>query len=90
MLDPVLGSGRYKAEVTADVDFTAVEQTDEIYNPDLPAIRSEQNLDEQRLPGDAGAGIPGALSNQPPATGSAPEVATAAAGAQPVEVAAAA
>ena len=86
MLDPVLGSGRYKAEVTADVDFTAVEQTDEIYNPDLPAIRSEQKLDEQRLPGDAGAGIPGALSNQPPATGAAPEVATAAAGTEAVAV----
>ncbi|MBP8926677.1 MAG: flagellar M-ring protein FliF, partial [Pseudomonadales bacterium] len=87
MLDPVIGTGHYKAEVTADVDFTAVEQTDEIYNPDLPAIRSEQNLDEQRLPGDAGAGIPGALSNQPPASGSAPEVATAAAGVTPAQAA---
>ena len=78
ILDPIVGQGRYKAEATADVDFTAVEQTDEVYNPDLPAIRSEQRLDEQRLPGEAGAGIPGALSNQPPASGAAPEVATAA------------
>jgi flagellar M-ring protein FliF len=77
ILDPIIGTGRYKAEVTADVDFTAVEQTDEIYNPDLPALRSEQMLDEQRGAGEAGAGIPGALSNQPPAAGAAPEVATA-------------
>jgi flagellar M-ring protein FliF len=82
ILDPIVGSGRYKAEATADVDFTAVEQTDEVYNPDLPAIRSEQRLDEQRVPGEAGAGIPGALSNQPPASGAAPEVATPAAGAE--------
>lgn len=74
ILDPIIGNGRYKAEVTADVDFTAVEQTDEIYNPDLPAIRSEQRLDEERVAGEAGAGVPGALSNQPPLTGRAPEV----------------
>jgi len=80
ILEPVVGSGRYKAEVTADVDFTAVEQADETFNPDLPAMRSEQRVDEQRVAGDGGAGIPGALSNQPPASGEAPEVATAAAG----------
>jgi flagellar M-ring protein FliF len=88
ILDPVVGGGRYKAEVTADVDFTAVEQTDEMYNPDLPAIRSEQRLDEQRLGGEGGGGVPGALSNQPPASGVAPEQVAAApvagtAGAEP-------
>lgn len=88
ILDPIVGGGRYKAEVTADVDFTAVEQTDEIYNPDLPAIRSEQRLDEQRVPGEAGAGIPGALSNQPPAAGAAPEVVTAVPAAEPAAPAA--
>jgi len=74
--------------VTADVDFTAVEQTDEIYNPDLPALRSERRLDEQRVPGDAGAGIPGALSNQPPVAGAAPEVVTAAPPGEPAAPAA--
>lgn len=80
ILDPIVGNGHYKAEVTADVDFTAVERADEIYNPDLPALRSEQRLDEQRTGGAAGAGIPGALSNQPPVGGVAPEVVP---GAQP-------
>lgn len=74
ILDPIVGNGHYKAEVTADVDFTAVERADEIYNPDLPALRSEQRLDERRMAGDAGSGIPGALSNQPPVDGTAPEV----------------
>ncbi len=80
ILEPLVGAGRFKAEVTADVDFTAVEQADEIYNPDLPAIRSEQRTDEQRLSGEAGGGIPGALSNQPPVNGSAPETVTPPAG----------
>ena len=75
ILDPVVGSGRYKAEVSADVDFTAVEQAEEIFNPDLPAMRSEQTLDEQRVGETGAAGVPGALTNQPAADGAAPEVA---------------
>lgn len=72
ILEPLIGASRFRAEVAADVDFTAVEQADEIYNPDLPALRSEQHLAESR--GESGAGgVPGALSNQPPADGVAPE-----------------
>ena len=72
LLDPIVGNSNYRAEVAADVDFNQVEQADEMFNPDLPAVRSEQTLDEQRL-GGAIAGIPGALANQPPADGEAPE-----------------
>lgn len=74
ILNPVVGAGRYKAEVSADVDFTEVEQAEEIFNPDLPAIRSEQTLEEARVGQGGAAGIPGALTNQPPADGEAPEV----------------
>ncbi|TQV84163.1 flagellar basal body M-ring protein FliF [Exilibacterium tricleocarpae] len=73
ILAPVVGDGRYRAEVSADVDFTAVEQAEEIFNPDLPAVRSEQTLDEQRLGAGQAAGIPGALTNQPGGNGQAPE-----------------
>jgi flagellar M-ring protein FliF len=72
ILEPLIGSNKFRAEVAADVDFTAVEQADEIYNPDLPALRSEQRLAESRGETTAG-GVPGALSNQPPADGVAPE-----------------
>jgi flagellar M-ring protein FliF len=72
ILEPMLGNTNFRAEVAADVDFTAIEQADEIFNPDLPAVRSEQTMQEQRAGGAAG-GIPGALSNQPPADGTAPE-----------------
>lgn len=68
ILEPVVGSGKFRAEVSADVDFTAVEQAAETFNPDLPAIRSEQTLNETRRGNDVAAGIPGALTNQPPGT----------------------
>lgn len=76
LLDPIVGSNRYRAEVAADVDFNEVEQAEEMFNPDLPAIRSEQTLDEQRV-GNAVGGIPGALTNQPPNDPAAPEQAAA-------------
>nr|MBF0684633.1 flagellar M-ring protein FliF [Pseudomonas sp.] len=73
ILQPVLGSGRYKAEVSADVDFSAVESTSETFNPDQPALRSEQSVNEQRQSSLPPQGVPGALSNQPPGAATAPE-----------------
>ncbi len=74
ILEPIVGGENFKAEVAADVDFTTREQTEEQFNPDLPALRSEQVLDEKKTGGNEG-GIPGALSNQPPGEVSVPEVA---------------
>ncbi|WP_252273095.1 flagellar basal-body MS-ring/collar protein FliF [Pseudomonas subflava] len=78
ILQPVLGNGRYKAEVSADVDFSAVESTSEMFNPDQPALRSEQQVNEQRSSSLPPQGVPGALSNQPPGAAAAPEQAAAA------------
>ncbi|WP_430459800.1 flagellar basal-body MS-ring/collar protein FliF [Thalassolituus sp. LLYu03] len=72
ILKPVLGTDNYKAEVSADVDFTLHEQSEELYNPDLIALRSEQLINEENTDKNGG-GIPGALSNQPPAAATAPE-----------------
>jgi len=77
ILEPVVGSGKFRTQVSADIDFTAVEQAAETFNPDLPAIRSEQKLVESKAAGDGAAGIPGALTNQPPGTAQAPEQANA-------------
>ncbi|MEG2131804.1 flagellar basal-body MS-ring/collar protein FliF [Pseudomonas sp.] len=73
ILQPVLGNDRYKAEVSADVDFSAVESTSEQFNPDQPALRSEQSVNEQRSSSMGPQGVPGALSNQPPGPASAPQ-----------------
>ncbi|MBE0482299.1 MAG: flagellar M-ring protein FliF [Bacterioplanes sp.] len=80
ILLPVLGGNNFKAEVSADVDFTVVEQTEEFFNPDLIALRSEQVLNEENMQNING-GIPGALANQPPADPIAPEQAIGAGGA---------
>ncbi|WP_150912835.1 flagellar basal-body MS-ring/collar protein FliF [Marinobacter halotolerans] len=72
LVGPVVGNGRYRAEVTADLDFSSVEQAEELYNPDQQAVRSERTMTEQRVAGTNG-GIPGALSNQPPAEPAVPE-----------------
>ena len=79
ILQPVLGTGRYKAEVSADVDFSAVESTSKMFNPDQPALRSEQQVNEQRQSSLPPQGVPGALSNQPPGPAAAPQQAAAAA-----------
>jgi flagellar M-ring protein FliF len=77
ILQTVAGPDRFRAEVNADVDFTAVEQTAESFDPEPRALRSEQNLQETRIGGDVAMGIPGALTNQPPGAGTAPEQAEA-------------
>ncbi len=73
ILHPLLGAGKFTAEVAADVDFTRTEQAAETYNPEGSSVRSEQSLNERRATGDVIAGIPGALSNQPPGAANAPE-----------------
>jgi flagellar M-ring protein FliF len=75
ILAPLVGRENLRAEVTADVDFTITEQTQEYFNPDANALRSEQINEQQSLLSEV-QGVPGALSNQPPAAGVAPEVAT--------------
>ncbi|MDQ7072485.1 MAG: flagellar basal-body MS-ring/collar protein FliF [Gammaproteobacteria bacterium] len=77
ILSPIVGLEGVRAQVVADVDFTVTEQTQESYNPDLAAVRSEQIQEDNRVGVMGALGVPGALSNQPPGGGVAPEVATA-------------
>lgn len=82
LLSPIVGDDKFKTEVNADLDFSEVEQAAESFNPDLPSVRSEQTTEEIRKgPAAVDGGIPGALTNQPPASGAAPEVAAPADGA---------
>ena len=72
---PIVGIDGIRAQVVADVDFTAQEQTSESYLPEKTAVRSEQLFEESSdLPG--AMGIPGALSNQPPPGGTTEAVQT--------------
>ncbi len=67
LLTPMMGPGRVRATVNADIDFTKREETREVYDPANTVVRSEQvSEDTQRGGEQASQGIPGALSNQPP------------------------
>ncbi|MGL4994922.1 MAG: flagellar basal-body MS-ring/collar protein FliF [Deefgea sp.] len=77
ILAPIVGKGNVRAEVTAQIDFSEVEQTSETFKPNSPpnaaAIRSQQSLEQSgRSAEDAAMGVPGALSNQPPGAATAP------------------
>ncbi|GAB3630421.1 flagellar M-ring protein FliF [Pandoraea terrae] len=74
ILNPILGAGNVHAQVTADVDFNSVEQTAESYKPNSgdQAVRSQQSSEASQIGTNPAGGVPGALSNQPPATPTAP------------------
>lgn len=88
LLVPMFGEGSVRTTVTAQLDFTQREQTQELYDPNS-VVRSEQSSEDRTIGNGMVGGIPGALSNQPPAPVSqpAPPAATAAAtpGAQPAQ-----
>lgn len=75
ILTPLVGTDGMRAQISADVDFSVTERTQEMFNPDLPALRSEQTQEDLNAMNKV-QGVPGALSNQPPPTGVAPEVAS--------------
>lgn len=76
IITPIVGANNVRAEVTADVDFSRTEQAVESYkpnqSPDVVVIRSQQTSESQNGNGNGAAGVPGALSNQPPAPAAAP------------------
>ncbi|MCG3721567.1 flagellar basal body M-ring protein FliF [Vibrio cincinnatiensis] len=72
VLIPILGLGNYTAQVDIELDFSAIEQTRKVFDPNTPSTRSEYTLEDYNN-GNVVAGIPGALSNQPPADASIPQ-----------------
>src|SRR5690349_20259088 len=70
MLTPLVGPGRVRAQVVAQVDMTTTESTREQYNPQSQVVRSESTAEEAGRNGAGQAGgVPGALTNQPPQPG---------------------
>jgi flagellar M-ring protein FliF len=70
LLTPLIGAGRVRAQVVAQMDMSVTEEAREQYRPDSQIVRSEQTSEQSsRDGGGAQGGVPGALSNQPPASG---------------------
>jgi flagellar M-ring protein FliF len=80
LLTPLVGSGRVRAQVDVDLDFSQTEKASESYDNANPALRSEQTSSETKHDGGVGE-IAGALSNQPPNTVAQPTAAKPTAGA---------
>lgn len=76
IISPLVGRANVHAQVTAQMDFSKVEQTSEEYKPNQTsnsaAIRSRQNSHSMQNNASGTGGVPGALSNQPPSAPSAP------------------
>ena len=76
ILTPVTGQDNVHAQVTADIDFSRVERAEETYRPnnnpaESAAVRSRQQSESMSVSQPDG-GVPGALSNRPPAPAQAP------------------
>jgi flagellar M-ring protein FliF len=66
ILEPLFGPGAVRAQVTADMDFTRVERTQETFDPQT-VLRSEQSTEDIANTMSAGAsGVPGSLVAEPP------------------------
>ena len=71
LLAPLVGPGRIRAQVVADVEMSSTEEAREQYRPESQVVRSEQSAEESSRNGSGPQGVPGALSNQPPTPGAA-------------------
>ncbi|MFK7962775.1 MAG: flagellar basal-body MS-ring/collar protein FliF [Burkholderiaceae bacterium] len=76
LLEAVVGRGNVRARVTADMDFSLTQSTDETFRPnqtqDSAAVRSQQLTGASARKLLEAGGIPGALTNQPGADPAAP------------------
>lgn len=67
MLTPIVGLSNFRVQVAADLDFSQVEETQEIVD-NTPVVRNEHTIQNNSVDAIA-LGVPGSLSNQPPVTG---------------------
>ena len=90
LLAPLVGAGRVRAQVVAQMDMSVTEEAREQYRPESQIVRSEQTSEQTTRDAGGSQGVPGALSNQPPPAGvaAAPPPAAAPAAAAPASAAA--
>ena len=76
IISPILGEKNVRAEANVEIDFSNTEEANEIYKPnqkpEVAVIRSLQTNESIVPQGSSNGGVPGALTNQPPANGTAP------------------
>ena len=63
-LEDILGPGKFRVSVSADVDFTSGEQSEETFDPTKSVMASQQRSEDTSNAG-SNAGTPGTASNLP-------------------------
>jgi flagellar M-ring protein FliF len=63
ILEPLVGKGKVHANASINLDFNTTEQTEETFNPNPPAVLSQQKSEERSGSAGGTAGIPGTQSN---------------------------
>jgi flagellar M-ring protein FliF len=76
LLEPLSGLGRVRADVTANLDFSQTEQTEEKYDPKSQVIRSQQSTQEVRNAGAGNIGGVAGVRGNDPATRTPPTATT--------------
>jgi flagellar M-ring protein FliF len=71
LLTPLVGTGKVRAQVVAQVDTSSTEEAREQYRPESQIVRSEQQSEQTSREGAGAQGVPGSLTNQPPAAATA-------------------
>src|SRR5260370_2746633 len=64
-VDPLLGSEKFRAAVSAECDFTSGEQSEETFDPNKSVMVTSQKIDDSNGSSPVTSGIPGTQSNLP-------------------------
>lgn len=67
ILEPAVGQGKVRPQVSVTMNFQQVEETLEQYDPQGSVIRSTQKQEERQPANERAGGIPGPRNAQPPA-----------------------
>jgi flagellar M-ring protein FliF len=64
-LEPLLGADKFRTGVSADIDMTSGEQSEETFDPSKSVMTSSQKTEDSSGTTRVGPGIPGTASNLP-------------------------
>lgn len=87
-LEPLLGADKFRTGVSADIDMTSGEQSEETFDPSKSVMTSSQKTEDTNSTTRSSPPIPGTASNLPPqqlALSSTPAPATTPASTQPAQ-----
>jgi flagellar M-ring protein FliF len=65
-LEPLLGPDKFRTGVSADIDMTSGEQSEETFDPAKSVMTSSQKTEDQSGTTRSGPGVPGTAANLPP------------------------